>query len=119
MKSFTKRSSYTSMKISDKDDAAIFESANNAINFIIRNGLANQFSNNICINYDFFVNAFKTDVFKNENMKAGYFIYSVFNFRSKAAIYIQEYDSEDNETFEVKSSRFMTKKEAAIIASNT
>jgi hypothetical protein len=92
-----------SLSLSDKDNAQIFASANHAISWIENSGLINIIKHPL-FDSGLFVNAFQSH--EHENKETEYTIYSIFNFGSKAAIYIQDFENGD-----CISQKFMTKNE--------
>jgi len=117
MKTFNKTNFHgtASLSISDGDNAVIFKTPNHAIHWIEETGLVNvlerpHFDNGL------FVNAFKSHEYENkENESKEYTVYYIFNFGSKAAIYVREFESYKNEKGDYLagnciSQRFMKKK---------
>jgi len=99
MKTFTKHNRYAtaSITLSDADNAIIFDNCNNAIFWLLSAGLTCR--EPISVDFDFFVNGFKSPEWRDDNKDAECFTaYKIFNFGSKAAIYVEEWIKYDDES---------------------
>ena len=110
MKSFIKHNSHATdaIKISDSDNAKIFKDCNSAIKWLLSTQHAIDAPQPF--NAEFFVAAFKAsddDCADNCEM-----LYQIFNFGSRAAIYIQEKERYEEGGWRIKSNRFLTDSDA-------
>ena len=119
MKTFNKTNFHhtVTLSLSDKDNAEIFKTPNHAIHWLNATGLVNILEHPT-FDDGLFVNAFKSHEYENKEEDCIEFtFYYIFNFGSKAAIYVKEFKSFNDKrgrrlAGDCISQKFMTKKEA-------